>query len=79
MHETSPPSDHRPGTDPAKAREARRTQAMFRTTYEELGKMKRADQVLGGLSTARARAMLEDALWRTDQAVREAAGEEPET
>ena len=52
---------------------------MFRTTYEELGKMKRAEQVLGSLSTARARAMLEDALWRTEQAAREAAGEEPET
>lgn len=79
MHEPSLPNDRRARTDADKAREARRTQAMFRTTYEELGKMKRAEQVLGGLSTATARAMLEDALWRTEQAAREAAGEEPET
>jgi hypothetical protein len=79
MHETSPLNDHREEADADKAREARRTRAMFRTTYEELGKMKRAEQVLGGLSTPMAHAMLEDALWRTDQAAREAAGEEPET
>ena len=79
MHEPSPPNEHREGTDTEKAREARRTQAMFRTTYEELGKMKRAEHVLGGLSTAMARAMLEDALWRTDQAAREAAADAPES
>jgi hypothetical protein len=78
MHDAPRNSEHHGETDAAKAREARRTRAMFQTTYEELGKMQRAEAVLGGLSTAMARAMLEDALWRTDQAAREAAGEEPE-
>ena len=79
MHEPTFPDDHREGSDTEKAREVRRTQAMFRTTFEELGKMKRAEQALGRLSTARTRAMLEDALWRTEQAAQEAVGEEPET
>lgn len=66
-------------TDRAKAREARRMRAVYRTTYEELGKMKRAEVVFGGLTTEQARAMLEDALWRTEQAAREAAGKDSET
>ncbi len=65
--------------DPEAVREARRVRAIFQATYEELGKMKRAEQLLGRLSTAQARAMLEDALWRTDQAAREAANEEPQS
>lgn len=57
--------------DRDRAREARRMRAIFRTTAEELGKMRRAEAVFGGLSTEQARAMLEDALWRTYQAARE--------
>ncbi|HEV2125968.1 MAG TPA: hypothetical protein VGW38_24690 [Chloroflexota bacterium] len=78
MHDVPHDNKRQAGTDRARAREARRTRAMFQTTYEELGKMKRAEAVFGGLSREQARAMLEDALWRTDQAARRAVGEEPE-